>query len=98
MFLVKKGISKNLTENLIIFAPFWVRELLVWNGKDGAGGLVRHLLTLHKVSGFLEGEWSRSPEAPRLKWQCLHILLGQEATHRRAARLFNWTIGGNFLR
>jgi hypothetical protein len=87
-----------LTENLILFAPFWVRDLFAWDGKGGAVGLVRHLLTRYKVPGFLEGEWALSPEVPRLKWQCWYILLGQGGSLRRAARHFNWTIVGNFQR
>jgi hypothetical protein len=97
-FLERKGVSKELAGNLILFAPYWVKDPFAWDGRSGEVGLVRHLLARYDVPGFLEEEWSNQFEVPRLKWQCWYILIGQGGSIRRAAGHFQWSIGERFQR
>lgn len=88
-------LSYHFVKQVCLFAPFWLRPPRSWK-PGSAASLLDHLFARHEVPQFLYKEWFEEREVPRLKWLCWFILFAQNGSLKRAAKLFNWSIGSGF--
>ncbi|MFC1785605.1 PcfJ domain-containing protein [Candidatus Neomarinimicrobiota bacterium] len=94
----------SFTKLVILFSPFWVRDLKVWQG-GGARALLNHLFVIYNVPKFLYEEWfvdlnkwydNLLYSSYRNKWFIWFILIAQGGSLKRAAKYFNWIIPNGF--
>ena len=81
--------GSRFARNVCLFASFWIRSPRTWN-RESQLTLAEHVFAAHPVPSFLHAEWHRRDVTA--KWLHWFILLGQGASLRRAAKLFQWTI------
>jgi len=88
--------NANLVKLICLFAPFWKREPVTWDGEGGEVGLLRHLFARYDVPWFLYPSWMQVSEfhSSQLKWLNWFILIGQGGSLKKAATFFDWKITG----
>ncbi|NQT63602.1 MAG: PcfJ domain-containing protein [Candidatus Marinimicrobia bacterium] len=85
----------------LLLSPFWVRSPKTWVkpiGSDVFLHFVRHLFEIYPTPKFLMSEWTVPFSAVRYKWLIFYIILAQGGSIKKAAPLFNWSIGKQFTK
>ena len=93
----------NPVVGILVFQPFWIRDLYDWREPEGdykvkLRSLLNHLFVMFPVPEPLYDYWEDKELEPFSKWVMWFILLGQGGSLFRVAEFFEWNIPKKLVR